>query len=178
MKFSPVLVFVLCAVAACDVGDVTLNHSGGDGGATDSSNAGGDSGNGCVNAQTPAAAHTHAAGGTSNAGMDCVVSGCHGTPPGTGASTFTFAGTLYTSSAASAPKTGATIQIKFGTTTYTAISDMAGNFYNSLPLTFPATTDATSCPSLTPMLTALATGQGGCNSCHRNAGTTTPMYLQ
>jgi hypothetical protein len=175
------LVILAFVLGACDVGSV-LNrqnpqvdapggHQDGNGGGPDGP------GNGCVAAVTPVGAHLHTAGGTSNAGQNCITGGCHlVNQTGAGAPTFRAAGSLYTSAAGTAPKTGATIKIASGANTLTAKTDDAGNFYicqagdncaNVQPaLTFPANALATSCPSLNNMSGQLVTGGGACNNCH------------
>lgn len=163
------LLAVMFALASCDVGSV-LPETGPDGGG---------SGSGCVNAATPGPAHVHTAGGLSNAGQTCIAPGCHLEGNlGTGASIFGFAGTLYTSAAGTSVLSGATIQVKSGTQTLSAVSDADGNFIFRGSLTFPATTLATQCPSAIPMIAPLNTGGGNCNNCHRPGGVTTPVYFQ
>lgn len=162
----------LALFAACDVGSAlkAAPDGGGSGG------SGGSGSNGCVNQATPPAAHVHTAGGASNAGQTCLAVGCHlaGTL-GTGANAFTFAGTLYTTTAATGPVAGATIEVVASGTTATAITDPDGNFYGTGAVSFPANSLATSCPSLRPMLGQLTIGGGNCNNCHRIGGTTTPL---
>ena len=167
--FVPAL--ALCSMAACDVGSV-LDQNAGDGG-------GSGSGSACVEAATPGAMHVHTAGGTSNAGQACIAPGCHLEGNlGVGATAFAFAGTLYTSSAATTVVTGATVQVKTAAGTLSAVTDADGNFVFRGSVTFPATTLATRCPSLTPMIGPLTTGGGNCNNCHRPGGTTAPLFLQ
>jgi hypothetical protein len=166
---------ILCAfLAACDVGDVSgekpIDAMGS--GKMDGSG----SGNGCVNSQTPVAAHVHAAGGTTNAGMNCMTSGCHAA--GGAGGEFKYAGTAYTQTGGTTPATGVTIRVKFGGTTSTTVTDDAGNFHSTDAITFPATTDITSCPTVTAMVNGLATGQGQCNSCHVPGGTQATIGLQ
>lgn len=158
--------------AACDVGEIPVDGT--DGG----NNVGGDGngGNGCVNTVTPAAAaHQHAGGGT-NAGQACINAGCH--LAGGGGPTFTFAGTVYTDSGATTPKPGATIKVEFGTTTVSAVSDDAGNFYSMQAITLPAKTLGTACPTVAPMVGMIVQGGGNCNNCHQIGGTTLPIYVQ
>jgi hypothetical protein len=161
-------------LAACDVGEIPVG--GGDGGNVD----GMGSGNGCVNAVTPAAAahvHSAGAGGGTNAGVACQASGCHGPSPV--GPPWTFSGTVYTDNTGTTPKPGATIKLTFGTTTLTAVSDDAGNFYGSQAITFPAKTLATSCPTVSPMVGMLSMGHGNCNNCHNNmtGATTKPIFV-
>jgi hypothetical protein len=176
-------------MAGCDVGSVPVGgtpDSGGGGGQKDSGGGGGtdaSNANACAPAQAPNAAHVHSGGGT-NAGLNCMTApGCHGDQPGAGG-VFAFAGTLYTSAAATTPKTGATIRVLSNGNTLPAATDDAGNFYGNGTLTFPANTLATSCPTLTNMATPLAagagatplaTGGGACNNCHKiGAGAQAP----
>lgn len=97
---------------------------------------------------------------------------------GTGATAFGFAGTLYTSAAGTTVLAGATIQVKSGTQTLTAVSDADGNFIFRGTVTFPATTVVTQCPSIIPMIASLTTGGGNCNNCHKPGGVTSPVFLQ
>lgn len=166
------LMLTVCSLAACDVGSVLNAAPDGGGGGTGSGS------NGCINQASPPTAHVHTAGGASNAGQTCIAVGCHlAGSLGTGANAFAFAGTLYTTTAATTPVTGATIEVVTGGATVTAISDPDGNFYGTGAVNFPANTLATSCPSLRPMIGQLTTGGGNCNNCHRAGGTTTPMTL-
>jgi hypothetical protein len=171
-----IVVFSSLFVAGCDVGEIPEVGPGSDGGA-DSATADGSGGNGCVAPVTPvAAAHIHAAGGTSNAGMACLNAGCHNAA---GSQPFTFAGSVYTDSAAGTPKRGATIKIEFSGTTVTAVSDMDGNVYATQAITFPAKTLGTSCPTVSLMVGNIVAGGGNCNNCHnKTAGATTvPIYV-
>lgn len=173
------IVFLLSSLvfAACTVGEVgTSNNNVPDGG-TKPGTDGGATGNGCVDLLVPAGdAHIHTAGGTSNAGLNCMGAGCHlNNNLGAGASGYQFAGTLYKAGTTPlAPYAGSTIQIKVaGTAPLTAVTDKGGNFFfpaGSLPGNFTATTDATACPTVTPMVTNLVSGGGAgansCNLCH------------
>jgi hypothetical protein len=159
-------------MAGCDVGEVPINAMGApDGGGSGSAV--------CANAVSPAPAHPHTIGGTSNAGTNCMQAGaCHLAGSVGGGPAWTFAGTLYTDAAKTAPKAGATIRVTSGGQTFSATTDADGNFSGATAVTFPANTSATSCPSLTPMVGTLVQGQGGCNQCHVTGGTTSPLYLQ
>ena len=161
---------VLIALGACDVGVYGATDGGGGGGGGGGSDTGGSN---CVPlVSPPAAMHTHAAGGTSNAGMSCLGAGCHGpTTPGTTQSAF--AGTIYSDNTGATPLTGATISVAEGGSTVTAVSDAAGNFYyqTTPTLTYPAMTSVTSCPSALAMATSItmtspATTGVDCNGCH------------
>ena len=152
---------VFVFLAACDVGSVLTNKNAPDGGTKLDSGGGGDgAAAACVNNVQPASAHHVHAGGT-NAGLACMQAGCHN--PG-GNQPFTFAGTLYTTAAGTTPKTGATIRVAG---TLIAVSDDAGNFRGTATITFPASANATSCPSNTSMVSQLVAGGGNCNNCHK-----------
>ncbi len=177
------------ALAACTVGEVgTANNTGADGGTgTDGGSTMGTDPNACVNRlASPDAAHTHAAGGTSNKGMNCIVAGCHlNNSPGAGAPGYQFAGTVYAAGTTN-PSAGAVVRIVSGSTVLQTYTDADGNFSfpaGSLSGNFTATTNATACPTVDKMVTTLSgTGGGGansCNLCHTTAagGTTTPISL-
>lgn len=167
------LAFVALIAAGCDVGSVL--GAAPDGGGGSGSGAGS---NGCIASGTPPTAHVHIAGGTSNAGQACIALGCHlAGNTGTGANAFTFAGTVY-STTGGGPVAGANVVVNLGTSKVTTVSDPDGNFYGTGPVTFPATTLVTSCPSLRSMIGQLATGGGNCNNCHRPGGPTTPITAQ
>lgn len=166
-RFAPL--FAMLSICSCDVGSVLVEQNGGDGG----------NGSACVAAATPGPTHVHTAGGTSNAGQACIAPGCHLEGNlGTGATAFAFAGTLYTSSAATTIVAGATVRVVTAMAMPSAVTDLDGNFVFRGAVTFPATTLATQCPSLTPMIGPLQTGGGNCNNCHRPGGTTAPIFLQ
>lgn len=175
------VLFTSLLLAACSVGEVgTANNTGGDGGGTTD---GSKDPNACVNRLTPAdPKHTHAAGGTSNQGMNCIVAGCHlNSALGTGAPGYQFAGTLYVTGGTT-PSAGALIRITSGTMVLMAYSDADGNFSfpaGSIPGNFMANTNVTACPTVMPMTTQLVGGGGGgansCNLCHTNgAGAQAP----
>lgn len=155
-------------VVACSVGEVVGNTS--DGGSDGSG-----MGSACLDRIMPAGeAHVHsaAAGGGTNAGMGCVISGCHlASAPGTDAPGFQFAGTLY-KPGGTTPNAGAVIRVKSSAgMEVKGYTDSAGNFSISagvLMNPFPATTNATACPTTTPMVGSLTTGGGNCNAagCH------------
>jgi hypothetical protein len=178
-------IVVLCSLwfAACDVGSV-LEHAGGDGGGSGSGSGSGsdDPATACGSAgQTAPAAHMHATGGTSNAGMPCLASGCHGPTPSGPA--YSYAGTVYEADKTT-PKPAATIFIFIGGKSTRLLSDMGGNFYAE-PLsaaapsnTMAASTTATLCPTIQKMNGGLVGGGGNCNSssCHA-AGAQGPIHL-
>ncbi len=157
-------------LAACEVGEIPEVTSDG-GGSADGM------GNGCVDVVSPAAAkHIHAAGGTSNAGQQCLNAGCHAA--GT-AQPFTFGGTVFTASDGNTAKPGTTIKVKSGATTITAISDEDGNFYGTQTVTFPADTLGTACPTVAVMVSDLQAADADCNRCHKKVGgTTLPIFVQ
>ena len=169
-----VLLLTSLLFAACTVGEVgTSNNTGADGGGSGSNMA-----NACVNRITPPdAPHLHTAGGTSNKGLNCIVAGCHlNNNPGAGAPGYQFAGTVYVAGQPGVPNAGATVRIKVGTNVMAVITDADGNF--SFPAgaaqgNFTATTDATACPTVTPMIGPLVGGGGAgansCNLCHTTA---------
>lgn len=174
-RFAGFAALVLASTvwAACDVGTVLANTSG-DGGS--GSGSGSDTGSDCPPAQaTPNAAHMHAAGGTSNAGMACIVAGCHLDGAG-GAPIFNYAGTVFNAGGAG-PAAGINVLITLGGTTKKWLTDADGNFYVEDPLqaaptlTMQATTKV--CQTPTAMSGALGTGNGNCNAagaCHGTGG--------
>ncbi len=137
----------------------------------------------CVNqVSTPVAAHTHAspvsATNPSNAGVDCLMSGCHAA--GGAGGQFQFAGTIYTTVGGTTPATGVTVRVSFGSSVATAVSDMQGNFYSFSTVTFGDTTsaDVTSCPTTSAMMKNLTVPtSGGCNSCHVDGQDAPPLGL-
>jgi hypothetical protein len=171
---------ILCTfLAACDVGDASVvGHNQTDGGVKmdgAGGGGGGDGGNGCVpNNANAGQTHHHA-------GENCMVAGgCHGAQPGAGGA-FTFSGTLYTAKGGTSPMAGVTVRIKSSdgsTIQATAVTEAGGTFHSTTPITFPAVTDVTSCPTVTPMVSKLATGNGGCTGCHASGGTTSTLGLQ
>jgi hypothetical protein len=172
---------------ACDVGSVVQNSTGTDGGTKmDSAGSGSGSGSGAL---CEADATATAPDGHHNPGQSCIAAGCHLTgQTGTNAPPFTYAGTLYTTSAGTTPLGGATIFIKMGATEKKVITASNGNFFMSAApagIDIPtnantATTKASDCaanPTAVPMSGALVQGGGNCNNCHRNGGTTSPIHL-
>jgi hypothetical protein len=105
---------------------------------------------------------------------------CHNAAvPGVGAQPFTFGGTLYTAAGGTTGVGGATVRVKFGSSTLTAITDSDGNFYGVGTITYPASVDVTSCPTVTSMVGMLQTGNGACNGsgCHAVGGSPGPIGL-
>lgn len=164
-----VLVSVLFA-SACDVGSVIANTGSGDD----------DDGSNCGNkVDPPPGSHPHMDDGTPHAGRGCMDTiGCHndGLGLGSGAPGYSFAGTLYTDMAGTAPVAGATIFVtSAGGTVKKLQTDDAGNFqiesilFPGPSATMMASTSATTCPTITAMVGTLGGGQGNCNqggSCH------------
>jgi hypothetical protein len=119
-----------------------------------------------------------------NSGQSCLASGCHlaATDPG---GQWTMAGTVYTDTADTTPAGGAIIRVLDAMgVVHTAAADSAGNFYINETIAYPAQTNVSNCTlSPTPLLmttTIVATGQGGCNSCHATpipAGGAVPLYI-
>jgi hypothetical protein len=165
-----IIVIVAWFVAACDVGDASKVG----GGTVPDGGAKLDTGGGGADA-APIAAHVHqpanvvVAGNTSNAGQGCMAAtNCHGATPGTGASTYAFAGTVYADANRTIPAPGVSVHAG----TLAAISDAGGNFYAYAPpnLTLPCSADVTS----STMAGQLQTGGGNCNggACHQQPGGT------
>jgi len=159
---------------SCTVGEVPTNRGNPDGGST-----------GCVDRiAPPGPAHTHKAGGGSNAGMNCVAGACH-LPGNTGtdAPPYQYAGTVYVNGTRT-PSAGATIQIKLGAMVFPAVTDAGGNFSfdaGTLKGTFSAEVVVSACPGSSAMVGALVSGgdpsENNCNGCHGPGGTTTPVQL-
>ncbi|HEY4239838.1 MAG TPA: hypothetical protein VGM88_08480 [Kofleriaceae bacterium] len=153
-------------LAACGVGRV------GPPGADDDDDGGGDD-TVCVDQNaSPAPAHMHAVGGTSNKGQACLTSGCH-LDASAGAPVFQFGGTAISSTGAGAA-TGVTIMVSSNNVTKKVTTDADGNFYLEAAtgfssFTFPAQAYITVCPTITPMTTTLQMGGGNCNTCHTTA---------
>lgn len=165
-------------LGACDVG--AIPGIGPDGNNNQVDMMGSGSGDVCVDAVTPAAPkHVHADSGNSHRGEPCMAGGCHLTGnTGTGAPAFSISGTVSTASDGATPKPGATVKTTFGSNTIVSVADADGNFYSTQTVTYPAKTLATACPTLTPMVGQLQTGNGNCNNCHKTGGTTTPIAVQ
>lgn len=162
--------------AACTVGELPKNN----GGTTDAGNGSNmidaAAGNGCSDRDpAPAAAYVHSAGagGGTHAGDACMP--CHA-QGGTGPQ-FQIAGTVYKADGTTA-NAGVWVRLKpaAGGTGGAAITDTAGNFRLSagtVPMAFPALTETSVCPTVTPMSGQLAANGGGnCNAsgCHLRGG--------
>lgn len=177
-------ILILCALlAACDVGDVTTNNNvtGADAGTMGMKDSGSGSGVTCTNASaTPNPAHPHSApvnpADPYNMGQNCLQSGCHGVPQGTGAQQYYAGGTIYKTTAGTAAAPGAYVSL--GTAhTY---ADDHGNFYFPNPVTFPlganSSTASDVCPTAHTMVEGIATGQCTSSACHGTGNTAGPMY--
>jgi hypothetical protein len=163
-------------LAACDVGEIPGAGTGDGGGSGDGSGSG-------SNCEVIAAAPPD---GHHNEGMGCRTAGaCHNAQLGlgTGAPEYSVAGTVYKDTAGTMPYPGATIIVTVGGTTKKTISATNGNFWFVPALlpgptaTMTGTTSASACPNTTPMGGLLVGGGGDCNNCHRNGGTTLPVYV-
>jgi hypothetical protein len=172
-------------VAACTVGEIpdkNQSNPGIDAGSGSGTIDGGGVGsNGCVNRLLPPGpAHVHAAGGGTNAGLDCTVGGCHKKgATGTGAPAFRFAGTVYKADGTTASQ-GAAIVFKSGATTGAFYSDDAGNFSvldgdTSIPTPFSSgNVSVSGCPTIHAMggTVTESTPPIGCGTlaCHAPGG--------
>lgn len=164
--------------AACTVGEFPDNPGGG-------TDAGGDGGgsqsNGCVDRLAPPAieAHKHAAGGGTNAGTDCNVTGCHG--GGGGGPVFTFTGTVYEADGTT-PSVSAVVLFKTADKSIPFYTDDAGTFHvpatdTTLPNPFSGNVAVTGCPTIHAMA-GIVTAQT-CNGtdCHSAGGTGGKLIL-
>ncbi|HEY6034221.1 MAG TPA: hypothetical protein VIV58_08180 [Kofleriaceae bacterium] len=178
-----VIVSLLFA-SACDVGTVLANQGGG--GDAGGSGSGSGGGSNCGNLVSPAPqAHTHIAGGTSNAGVACIAAGCHlDGQMGAGAPSYSYAGTVYTDAGGATPAAGSTMFFTAAGTTRKIVADAAGNFFVETALLAAPTnqatanTSATQCPTISPMVGSLVQGGGNCSatgSCH--GGTQGKIHL-
>ncbi len=108
----------------------------------------------CKNMTTPSGNGHH------NPGQDCTNS-CHNHG-------FTVAGTLYAAGGTTAVA-GATITVKDANGALVdLISQQNGNFYTTQAVAFPIAVYASACPTSVPMVSTVASGNGGCNKsgCH------------
>jgi len=152
------LLVTLVFASACDVGSVLAN-TGADAGGSDCP----------VGTATPP--HMHAAGGTSNQGMACIVAGCHA-DTSKGESIYNYAGTVYDSTGTTGVG-GIYVLVTLGGVTKKALTDSDGNFYIPDPiLAVPTALMSAStkvCNGPTPMTGVLVAGQGNCSqagTCH------------
>jgi len=182
------IVLLPILIGACSVGSYGETMQG-----TDGSMTGGDDRDLCVTkVATPEPAHNHAALGANPAGprtgTGCMaVGGCHGAQAGS--TQYTIAGSAYKEvTAPTTPVVGATVRLFMPGTkksiakTYT---DEAGNFYLSVPVTFPQTgleVDISACgstPDIQPMIAPIRANEGNCSSsdsCHVIPGPR-PIFL-
>lgn len=161
------------ALAACTVGDPSINVNDDDGMGSGSGSAF----TACVDrAAQVAPAHNHnVMPTTTHKGENCIVSGCHqNNALGMNAPGFQFAGTVYASGTTN-PQAGAAVRIKSGETVETRFTDSDGNFYfeaGTFQGSFTANTNVSACPGpVATMVTPLVGGGGGpgansCNLCH------------
>jgi hypothetical protein len=184
--FMTRLIVLLPILAACSVGTYGESMQGTDSG-------GGDDRDLCVTkVAAPTAAHNHTAVGANlagpRAGVGCMaVGGCHGAQPGS--TTFSIAGTAYKETTNPVtPAAGATVRLFMPGTKKsiaTTVTDAAGNFSLSTPVTFPATgleVDITACrstPDIHPLIAPIRANEGNCassDSCHVVPGPR-PVFL-
>lgn len=109
------------------------------------------------------------AGGTHNAGKDCM-GGCHNHG-------FTFAGTL--TDGAGNPVAGAEVRLVDANGTAILVhTGSNGNFRSSAPWVPPAHVGARTAANKVIMVTPLAVAKnGGCNGCHATGGTVAPIHV-
>ncbi|MGE5182780.1 MAG: hypothetical protein ACM31C_11985 [Acidobacteriota bacterium] len=146
-------------VAACDVGSAITNGQQPDSGMGSGKMDGSGS--------NVTMAHTHAApvnaNNPTNAGLGCMSVNCHSaTTPGTGATPYTFAGTVFTGPAASMGNPNITVRVG----ALTAVTDAAGNFYSTSAVTFPQNTGAGS----SNMQGQISVGDCNSSGCHQFPG--------
>jgi hypothetical protein len=167
-------------VSACTVGEIPPRNQQSSG-----TDAGGATGNGCVDRLAPPVdKHSHDDGGTDNAGQDCTQGGCHmqgaaGTSgKGNKAPEYLYGGTVYKNDQTT-PDQGAAITLIAGGVTGTYYTDAGGNFYVMVgDATFPSAIQSgkvasSACPNILQMQTVLS--QSGCSNsngaCHLKTGT-------
>lgn len=110
--------------------------------------------------------------GHHNPGQDCQ-NGCHNHG-------FFLSGTLYSSANGGTPVAGAAITFIDATgATGDMRSGTNGNFWWTLPVTFPVTLIASACPTIDKMTATIPAGQGGCNrtGCHTATGGAGRIHL-
>lgn len=103
--------------------------------------------------------------GHHNPGQNCQ-QGCHD-------HNFFMSGTLYSSAAGGAPVVGASITfVDANGMTGDMRSNLNGNFWWTLPVTFPVKIIASMCPDIKPMVAMVDANGGGCNKagCHSGGG--------
>lgn len=178
-----VVILSLLVLAACDVGE--LPGLSGDGGTGDGS------GNGCVPvaaaAEIPPGHHPE---GHESKTIGCMSAAqCHSAGLGLGpaAPEFSYGGLLFKADKTT-PYGGATIVVKLGTAVKQAIAADNGEFYlvpgaagiDPPTNTATATTSASGCPTVAPMIGALTQGGGDCarSGCHTPGVGQGVVYLQ
>lgn len=103
--------------------------------------------------------------GHHNVGQDCQ-NGCHNHG-------FYMSGTLYAAAGGGATVSGASITfVDAAGYTGDMHTSLNGNFWWSLPVTFPVTITASRCPDVKPMVMQVTEANAGCNKsgCHTNGG--------
>jgi hypothetical protein len=159
-RLRPVLGSTLLALAAC-VGTLRDNEGGGPPPDAAADDADARAELSCDPLAAPSGDGRH------NPGASCLTAGCHA--PGSPGPTFTAAGTLYATVAGGATVAGATIHLvgASGTDVPIVTADN-GNFYTTQPIDFPASTYATLCPDVRPMVTPVDEAATDCNAagCH------------
>jgi hypothetical protein len=110
--------------------------------------------------------------GHHNPGQDCQ-SGCHDHG-------FYLSGTIYASAngGQAAPGVSITIIDADGNVGDT-VSSVDGNFWATLPVTFPVTIIASSCPTVMPMVAKVSSADSHCNKggCHAASGGAGRIHL-
>jgi hypothetical protein len=173
LTLLPILVTTSCSVGEYGV----MNNNNMMDGA-----GGGDDRDKCVDKlAVPDPPHQHAAAGANPAGprsgLGCLAAGgCHGAQPGSVA--FTVAGTVYKEMGGTTVVGGLTVRLyNAGSKKSLAktVTDMAGNFFITTPVTFPAggiEADVTGCgssPDIIPMIAPIRQNEANCASstaCH------------
>jgi hypothetical protein len=108
------------------------------------------------------------AGSTHNAGKNCM-GGCHNHG-------FTFAGTV--TNGAGAGVAGAEVRlVDANGKAISVYTGSNGNFHSSSSFVAPAKIGVRNAAAKAIMVTALTAANGGCNGCHANGGTQTPIHL-
>jgi len=110
--------------------------------------------------------------GHHNPGQDCQ-SNCHNHG-------FFMSGTLYGSAGGGAAMSGVSITfVDADGQTGDMLSGTNGNFWWSLPVTFPVTITASACPDIKMMSTTVTAADAGCNrsGCHAGGGATGRIHL-
>lgn len=165
------LLLLTFALGACDVGSV-LPEGGVDGSGPGVDGATGGDGGADGPSVTCEPAATNLPNGEHRPGEACL--GCHN---GNGAPRFTVAGTVYASAQGGAAVPGATIVVTdAGGVVTRLVTASNGNFYSNRTFAFPVQVSASKCPDTRPMIGAVASTGGDCNTCHQTA-TSGRIYL-